>query len=227
MAKPTSTTDIPRVILGAMTFGLETTSADTSACKVRGPAAVEPFLTTLAAHGHKEVDTARFYGNGDSEIVLSLLPDATAHLKISTKVFPFMAGSHNKENLPKQFRESLKALKTNKVDILYLHAPDYATPFEETINAIDDLYREGLFERVTSFFFYNSNLIRRIWFIGSFFVTISIPILLSPPQNSIVRTVKLRVLECSTDLRTLQAERIRPPKRLPRKLQPHRPLRPK
>jgi len=148
MTNSTTTANIPRVILGAMTFGLDTTSAETSAVKVRGPAAVEPFLTALAAHGHTEVDTARFYGMGDSETVLSLLPDATAHLKISTKVFPFKAGSHNKENLPKQFRESLAALKTNKVDILYLHAPDYATPFEETVKAVDDLYREGLFERV-------------------------------------------------------------------------------
>ncbi|KAF9899911.1 hypothetical protein EC991_008145 [Linnemannia zychae] len=142
-----TTTNIPRVILGSMTFGLDTTNADTSACKVRGSSNVAPFLTTLAAHGHTEIDTARFYGNGDTEIVLSQLPELTAHMKISTKVFPFGKGSHDKVNLPKQFRESLKALNTNKVDILYLHAPDYTVPLEETCKAVDDLYKEGLFER--------------------------------------------------------------------------------
>ncbi|KAK3842459.1 MAG: Aldo/keto reductase [Linnemannia gamsii] len=139
------TPNIPRVILGTMTFGLDSTSGQTSVVRVRGPANVGPFLDTFHAHGHIEIDTARIYCNGDTETVLSQLP--TAHLKIATKVYPLVAGAHNKENLPKTFRESLKALNASKVDIFYLHAPDYDTPYEETIKAIDDLYREGLFER--------------------------------------------------------------------------------
>ncbi|KAG0378482.1 hypothetical protein BGX24_003694 [Mortierella sp. AD032] len=140
-----STLNIPRIVLGAMTFGLDTTDAATSSVRVRGPSNVAPFLETFYAHGHIEVDTARFYGNGDCEVVLSQLP--TAHLTISTKMYPYSAGAHNKENLPKQFRESLKALNASKVDILYLHVPDYDTPYEETVKVMDDLYREGLFER--------------------------------------------------------------------------------
>lgn len=143
----TTTANIPRVILGTMTFGLESTNADTSVVRIRGVENVAPFLTTFHAHGHIEIDTARIYCNGDTETVLSQLP--TAHLKIATKVYPLAPGSHNKENLPKQFRESLKALNAEKVDILYLHAPDYSVPYEETVKAIDDLYKEGLFERVS------------------------------------------------------------------------------
>ncbi|KAF9925348.1 hypothetical protein BGZ67_008718 [Mortierella alpina] len=134
----------PRIILGAMTFGLEGSSAETTV-KVKGVDAVKPFLELFHAHGHVEVDTARIYCNGDSEVVLSMLP--TAHLKIATKVYPGFPGAHEPEHLSKQFRQSLAALKTEKVDILYLHAPDYATPFKVTLKAIDDLYREGLFER--------------------------------------------------------------------------------
>ncbi|KAF9117919.1 hypothetical protein BGW39_001668 [Mortierella sp. 14UC] len=145
----TTIANIPRVILGTMTFGLEGTSAETSVVRVRGVKNVAPFLETFHTHGHIEIDTARIYCNGDTETVLSQLP--TAHLKISTKVYPLEAGSHNKGNLPKQFRESLKALKAEKVDILYLHAPDSCSglcaPYEETIKAIDDLYKEGLFDR--------------------------------------------------------------------------------
>ncbi|KAG0060768.1 hypothetical protein BGZ89_011976 [Linnemannia elongata] len=141
----TTTANIPRVILGTMTFGLENTNADTSVVRIRGVENVAPFLTTFHAHGHIEIDTARIYCNGDTETVLSQLP--TAHLKIATKVYPLAPGSHNKENLPKQFRESLKALNAEKVDILYLHAPDYSVPYEETVKAIDELYKEGLFER--------------------------------------------------------------------------------
>ncbi|KAF9921271.1 hypothetical protein FBU30_008729 [Linnemannia zychae] len=144
MANP-ATTNTPRVVLGTMTFGLDTSNPATSVIRVRGPENVAPFLETFYAHGHIEVDTARIYCNGDTEAVLSQLP--TSHLKISTKVWPFVPGSHNKENLPKQFRESLVALKADKVDILYLHSPDYSVDYEETVEAINELYKEGLFER--------------------------------------------------------------------------------
>ena len=68
--------------------------------------------------------------------------------KVSTKVFPGVPKAHGAESLKRIFKESLEALKLQKVDILYLHAPDYTTPFEETIKAVDELYREGRFERV-------------------------------------------------------------------------------
>ncbi|KAF9921270.1 hypothetical protein FBU30_008728 [Linnemannia zychae] len=145
MIKATSLTNVPRVILGTMTFGLEHSTSETSVVRVHGAQNVAPFLDVFHAHGHIEIDTARIYCNGDTETVLSQLP--TAHFKISTKVWPHTPGAHNKENLPKQFQESLAALKANKVDILYLHAPDYSVPYEETLEAINDLYKKGLFER--------------------------------------------------------------------------------
>jgi aflatoxin B1 aldehyde reductase len=42
---------------------------------------------------------------------------------------------------------SLKALNTKKVDIWYLHGPDRTTPYEETMRGVNDLYKEGLFDR--------------------------------------------------------------------------------
>lgn len=38
-------------------------------------------------------------------------------------------------------------MKVKKLDLWYLHAPDRSTPFEETFKAVNDLYKEGLFER--------------------------------------------------------------------------------
>lgn len=68
-------------------------------------------------------------------------------LKIATKVFPAKLSAHG-AHLKPIFYESLKALKTEKVDIFYLHAPDYTTPFEETIRYVNELHQEGRFERV-------------------------------------------------------------------------------
>ncbi|KAG0208633.1 hypothetical protein BGX28_000441 [Mortierella sp. GBA30] len=141
----TTNNGTPRIILGTMTFGLESTSAATSAVRVRGTENIQPFLDTFGAYGHIELDTARIYCNGDTEEALGQLP--TDNFKIATKVWPTIPKAHGSENIKRIFHESLAALKGKKVDILYLHAPDYTTPFEETIKAVDELYREGLFER--------------------------------------------------------------------------------
>ncbi|KAI7817008.1 Aldo/keto reductase [Gamsiella multidivaricata] len=127
-----------------MSFALETTD-DSTTVRVRGVENIKPLLDTFHAHGYNELDTARFYCHGDTETVLGQAP--TEQFKISTKVWPTVPKAHGSELLKKTFRESLAALNGKKVDIFYLHAPDYTTPFEETIKAVDELYREGLFER--------------------------------------------------------------------------------
>ena len=129
-----------------MTFGLETTVAETSSVRIRGIDNIKPFLDTFHKHGHTELDTARVYCGGDTERALGSLD--TAAFKIATKVWPSGPKAHGSELLKKTFHQSLVALKTEKVDIFYLHAPDYTTPFEETVKAVADLYREGRFERV-------------------------------------------------------------------------------
>ena len=52
-----------------MTFGLESTSLSTSAVRVRGTKEIKLFLDKFHAYGHVELDTARIYCNGDTELV--------------------------------------------------------------------------------------------------------------------------------------------------------------
>ncbi|KAF9350920.1 hypothetical protein BGX26_010940 [Mortierella sp. AD094] len=140
-----NTQNTPKIILGTMNFGLEGTNAVTSTVRVRGVENIKTFVDLFHDHGHAEIDTARFYCAGDTETVLGQL-GVDSH-KVATKVWPTVPKAHASEHLRKTFRESLTALKAKKVDIFYLHAPDYTTPFEETIKVVDELYREGLFER--------------------------------------------------------------------------------
>ncbi|KAF9198797.1 hypothetical protein BGZ49_000279 [Haplosporangium sp. Z 27] len=140
-----SKADTPRIVLGTMTFGLDSSDPTTTTVRVRGVENIKPFLTSFHAHGHNELDTARLYCNGDTEVALGLLP--LESFKVATKVWPSVPNAHGYDHLSKTLRESLKALKAQKVDIFYLHAPDYSTPFEETVKAVNELYREGLFER--------------------------------------------------------------------------------
>ena len=40
-----------------------------------------------------------------------------------------------------QLNVSLKRLKRDSVELFYLHAPDHNTPIEETLKAVNDLYK--------------------------------------------------------------------------------------
>lgn len=54
---------------------------------------------------------------------------------------------HRSSVIRENLEESLRQLKTNYVDIFYLHAADRSTPFVETLEAIDALYKEGKFKQ--------------------------------------------------------------------------------
>ena len=132
-----------------MTFGLESSDVATTAVRVKGAANIQPFLDTFLRHGHSDIDTARIYGNGDTEQALGQCP--LGCFSIATKVWPVSAGAHRPENLKRVFRESLAALGVPKVDTFYLHAPDFSTLWEDSCKAVDELYREGLFDKVGEF----------------------------------------------------------------------------
>ncbi|KAL0946948.1 hypothetical protein HGRIS_013107 [Hohenbuehelia grisea] len=123
-----------------MTMGFEGTNGvrnhDNKEC--------QEILDIFFKHGHKELDTARIYAGGTTEELLSQLDlkDAT----IDTKVYPVNAGDHSPANLRSTFLTSLAKLNRRKVRVFYLHAPDRSVPFEETLQEVNALYEEGLFE---------------------------------------------------------------------------------
>ena len=64
---------------------------------------------------------------------------------LATKVYPYQAGVHEPASLKEHFNTSLKELGTDAVDIFYLHAPDRSVPFEKTLEAVNELHKEGKF----------------------------------------------------------------------------------
>lgn len=73
---------------------------------------------------------------------------------VATKVNPFKTtpqpvdvGLH-RNAVRAQFAHSLSALRVDHVDMLYLHAPDHEVPIMETLRAVDELHREGKFDRL-------------------------------------------------------------------------------
>lgn len=142
------------LILGAMTFGKE--GAEQS--RVHDLKTAGDILDVFQKHGHSEVDTARAYGEGSSETMLGDLDWQKRGIVMETKYYP-TAGKdspaawdkslkHDPEGLRVNLKKSLDALKTDKIDMWYLHGPDRTTPYDVTFKAVNDLYKEGSFKRL-------------------------------------------------------------------------------
>ena len=100
--------------------------------------------------GGNFIDTANRYTEGSSEKYLGefIAPErsrivlATKYTLYNKKGDPNFAGNHRK-NMIQSVEGSLRRLKTDYIDVLYLHAWDFLTPVEEVMRAFDDLVRSG------------------------------------------------------------------------------------
>lgn len=122
-----------------MTFGPEGGGA-----RVKTNEGATEIISALRSYGHTALDTARIYTDGNTEKMMGDLD--LQGLTVDTKCFPLQLGGLQAAKVKHSLQESLEALKTDKVHVFYLHAPDYATPIQETLKAVDELYREGKFD---------------------------------------------------------------------------------
>jgi len=95
--------------------------------------------------GADELDTAIMYCGGKTEKILGQIPAWKNVAGMATKVNPWNGKGLGKESVRKQFTTSLESMKVDKVQILYLHAPDHDTPLLETLTEINEIYKEGKF----------------------------------------------------------------------------------
>jgi aflatoxin B1 aldehyde reductase len=102
------------------------------------------------------LDTAYYYGNTETEKTLGEILDSSYNLMIATKANPWFEndftngklGQLSKSGLEYQLNTSLQNLKRDKVDIFYLHCPDYETPIFETLEKCDELWRLEKFDHL-------------------------------------------------------------------------------
>lgn len=102
--------------------------------------------------GGNFIDTADVYTNGKSE---EMLGKFIAERKLRDRIvlatkFTFNpspgnpnAGGNGRKNIYRALEGSLTRLKTDYVDLYWLHAWDTITPVEEVISTFNDLVREG------------------------------------------------------------------------------------
>lgn len=106
----------------------------------------QPIFDVFLQRGYHLLDTARIYGNGTSEKLISQLNIGNA--KVDTKIWPTNPGDHKADRFKALFQESKAALGSIPIQVLYLHKPDRTVPFEETLEAADELYKKGEFKEL-------------------------------------------------------------------------------
>ncbi len=108
-------------------------------------------IHTAIENGINIIDTAPAYGAGRSEEVIGKAIEGTGLRKeiyLATKVgLSFHEGILYKKVAPDNIRynleNSLRLLKTDYIDLLQIHWPDYNNPIDEAIDCLNQLKKEG------------------------------------------------------------------------------------
>ncbi|KAJ1555733.1 hypothetical protein HK405_013894 [Cladochytrium tenue] len=118
-------------------------------CDDSDPAQAAAVLALLRKHGVRAIDSARLYGDSERIIGLRKAEIDRAGLAVHTKHPGPLAvpGRASRKSILDVAAQSFELMKREKVDVYYLHAPDRKTPLKETLSGIDELYRQGRFER--------------------------------------------------------------------------------
>src|SRR5262252_6505484 len=134
---------VSEVSLGAMTFGEEWGwgSAKEESRKV---------YDAFREAGGNFIDTANIYTNGASESFLGEFMEghrqsvvlATKYTNAASGKDPNAAGNQRK-NMVQSVEASLKRLRTEYIDLYWVHIWDQITPVEEVMLGLDDLVRAG------------------------------------------------------------------------------------
>lgn len=139
---------VSRLALGTMTFGGDADRATSAAIYRRAREA-----------GIDHLDTADVYNKGTTEeIVGELVAPERDRIVLATKAyFPAGEGPNDRGtsryHLVRAVEASLRRLRTDRIDLYYLHRFDDRTDLEETLRAVEDLVRSGkiLYPAISNF----------------------------------------------------------------------------
>lgn len=134
---------ISQLCLGGMSFG--EASPDFHQWTI-GPRETRTVIERALDHGINFIDTANCYSSGTSEeyigAALRDLGVAREDIVLASKVC-INEGGLSAAAIKREIEGTLKRLGTDYLDLYIIHRFDYDTPMEETMEALNDLVREG------------------------------------------------------------------------------------
>jgi aryl-alcohol dehydrogenase-like predicted oxidoreductase len=149
---------VSRACLGTMTFGAQADEAAAAA-----------MVDYCLERGVNLIDTANAYNAGQAETILGQVLKGRRHeVVLATKVGLRMHDGPDGSGLSRAaigraIEDSLRRLQTDHVDIYYLHQPDYQTPLEESLEAMDGLVRAGKVRFVGASNYASWQVCRMLW----------------------------------------------------------------
>mgnify|MGYP000493727673 CR=1 FL=1 len=149
------------------------------------------------------VDTADVYNAGRSEeIVGRALRGIRDRVVLATKVGIEMGPNPNDGGLSRKHimysvEQSLRRLGTDYIDIYYVHRPDYCTPIETTLRALDDLVRQGKVRHLACSNFRAFQLSKALW--TSDVRNLARFEAIQPPYNLLTRDIEYELLPLCVD----------------------------
>jgi len=111
-------------------------------------ATAEAVLKGALDAGYTHLDTAALYGLGHNETLIGeVLGERRSEFMLASKCGVSRNGQRELNGRPEVLKEtceqSLKNLKTDVIDLYYLHRWDKRVPIEESVGALADLVAEG------------------------------------------------------------------------------------
>jgi aryl-alcohol dehydrogenase-like predicted oxidoreductase len=132
--------------LGTMTFGEDWGWGST-------PAESAAILGRFLGRGGNFIDTANVYTKGHSEAIIGEAIGSNRarrdRIVLATKFFGNLypgdpnGGGAGRKSLVAACEHSLRRLRTDYIDLYWMHAWDRHTPIDETMRGLDDLVRSG------------------------------------------------------------------------------------
>jgi aryl-alcohol dehydrogenase-like predicted oxidoreductase len=138
---------VSTITLGTMTFGgsgafAKVGNADTGLAR--------RIIHRCLDHGVNLIDTANMYSSGLSEEIIGevLNGKRPGNVMISSKARMPVGNGPNEEgfsryHLIRECEKSLKRLRTDVIDIYYMHEWDGLTPLDEMLDTLDTLVKQG------------------------------------------------------------------------------------
>jgi aryl-alcohol dehydrogenase-like predicted oxidoreductase len=127
--------------LGSMTFGEEWGAEERESRRI---------FDAYVDRGGNFIDTAGFYADGKSEELTGRFAESKREQLVLATKYSLVRGvgdpnsaGNGRRNMMRTVETSLRRLRTDRIDLFFLHVWDDTTPADEILRAFDDLVAQG------------------------------------------------------------------------------------
>jgi len=161
---------VSKLCIGTLEFGRRTDETLSIELVTSGVASGVNFIDTANLYGKMNFfDQTDMSGVGRAEEITgkalkgirnSVILATKLHAKVGLGIND---GGLSRRHIMMSIEDSLRRLQTDFIDVYYAHSPDYETPMEETLRAMDDLVHQGKVRYIATSNYHAWQLCKALW----------------------------------------------------------------